>query len=116
MPVCYQVNFQTSPGGGEIFTRFFTEALASLGWETTLIVAQGARFWSDLQFPARLVRMADGSKLADALPRDRSVVITHNVIGADLARSVAAGHRLAGFVHMPFHGRDAAGLPHYHRL
>jgi glycosyltransferase involved in cell wall biosynthesis len=116
MPVCYQVNLQTCPGGGEIYTRFFTDALASLGWENVLVVARGARFWESMQLPARLVPIAEGHQLEQVLPSGRSVVVTQNVLGRELARAIAARHVLGGVVHMPFHGRDPAGLPFYARV
>jgi glycosyltransferase involved in cell wall biosynthesis len=116
MPVCYQVNLQTRPGGGEIFTRCFAEALATLGWDNVLVVSEGAHFWHGMALPARLVALREGDLLAQVLPGDGSVVLTHNVLGEALARRVAARHTLAGIVHMPFHGREAAGLPCYARI
>lgn len=44
-PLCVQVNWQRQFGGGEIYTRFFTQALQALGWEVQLVVDRKASFW-----------------------------------------------------------------------
>src|SRR3954467_10846490 len=116
MPTCYQLNLQVSPGGGEVFTRFFTEALALLGWESVLVVAHAASFWQDLGLPGRILPLEAGDQLLEVLPPERCIVVTHNVLGAELAARVAARHCLAGIVHMPFYDRSPAGLAEYTQL
>ena len=116
MPLCYQINLQTSPGGGEIFTRFLTEALSQLGWESRLIVTAGAGFWAKLKPGAELVPIPDGNHLQAALPDRGGMLISHNVMGEALASRLAERHRLGGIVHMPYFERAVAGLPRYHRL
>lgn len=112
--LCYQINLQRSLGGGEVYTRFFTEALDSLGWQTRLVVVCGAGFWQKLGVDAgRLVEIDDGAELERMLPEQPCLVVTHNILGEELARKIARRYTLAGFVHMPLYERDLKGLPHY---
>lgn len=114
MSLCYQINLQRSLGGGEVYTRFFTEALDSLGWETRLVIVRGADFWRDLGLDAgRLVEIDDGAELMGVLPAQPCLVVTHNILGEGPAREIASRHTLAGFVHMPLYEREPKGLRHY---
>lgn len=116
-PLCVQINWQTSFGGGELYTRFFSAALVALGWEVRLIAARDAAFWKDLAMPGvEIVPIASGREIPGLLPRDPALVVTHTTLPAELAQEVAARHRLGGFVHMPLNERDPAGLAHYHRI
>ncbi len=116
MPLCYQVNLQTVPGGGEIYTRFFVETLAALGWETVLVVWRGTRFWTEMRLPARFLEVRNGNEIYGRLPREPTLVFTHNVLGLPVAARIAERHSLIGIVHMPFYGRAAGGLVKYTRL
>jgi glycosyltransferase involved in cell wall biosynthesis len=116
-PLCIQINWQTSFGGGEMYTRFFSAALVALGWEVRLIAARGATFWKQLAMPGVTIQeIGTGAEIPGLLPREPALVVTHTTLPAELAREVAAGHRLGGFVHMPLNERDPAGLAHYHRI
>jgi len=116
-PLCVQINWQTSFGGGEMYTRFFSAALVALGWKVRLIAARNATFWKQLAMPGvAILEIASGGEIPGLLPRDPALVVTHTTLPAELAREVAARHRLGGFVHMPLNERDLAGLAHYHRL
>lgn len=116
-PLCVQINWQTSFGGGELYTRFFSAALVALGWEVKLIAARDATFWNDLAMPGvEIIPIASGREIPGVLPQERAVVVTHTTLPDDLAREVAARHRLGGFVHMPLNERDPAGLANYHRI
>ena len=115
-PVCVQINWQRQFGGGEIYTRFFTEALQALGWEVHLVVHRRTDFWSKLELDGvRFIPIEHGDEIAAALP-DEAVVVTHTTLPPELAQAVAARHRLGGMVHMPLKDRDPRGLAHYHRL
>jgi len=75
---------------------------------------RGAGYWRDLGLDAgRLVEIDDGAELARVLPEQPCLVVTHNILGEDLAREIACRHALAGFVHMPLYERDPKGLRHY---
>lgn len=116
-PLCIQVNWQSSFGGGEMYTRFFSAALVAQGWDVRLIAARGAGFWKQLGMPGVAIQeIATGSEIPSLLPRERALVVTHTTLPVELAREVATRHRLGGFVHMPLNERDPAGLAHYHRI
>jgi glycosyltransferase involved in cell wall biosynthesis len=114
--LCHQVNLQPGIGGGEIYTRFFTRALAALGWRSELFAARGARFWRSLDIEADIVEVADEAELRGRLPEARSIVVTHTTASVPLAQALAGRHLLAGFVHMPLYDREPRGLRFYHRV
>ena len=117
MPVCYQINLQKTFGGGEVYTRFFSEALIALGWEVELFVAKDAPFWHQLNMKGvRLREVANEADILDALPTSRSLIVTHTAASLDFAATLAKRHRLTGFVHMPLYERSPAGFAHYERL
>lgn len=116
-PLCIQINWQRQFGGGEVYTRFFTQALLALGWDVQIVVDRKAAFWHHLGLDGvRFLPIGHGSEIPDVLPDTPVVVVTHTTLPADLARQVAARHRLGGFVHMPLTDRAPAGLVHYHRI
>lgn len=117
MPVCYQINLQKTFGGGEVYTRFFSEALIALGWEVELFVAKDAPFWHQLNMQGVSLReVANEADILDALPTSRSLIVTHTAASLDFAATLAQRHRLTGFVHMPLYERSPAGFAHYERL
>ncbi len=117
MPVCYQVNLQQSFGGGEIYTRFFSQALMALGWEVELFVARGAGFWKRLGMDGvRLREVAGEAQILDELPRSPVLIVTHTAASPGFATALARLHRLTGFVHMPLYERNPAGFARYERL
>jgi glycosyltransferase involved in cell wall biosynthesis len=117
MPVCYQINLQASFGGGEVYTRFFSEALISLGWEVELFVAREASFWSEMAMPGvRLSRVGSEAEILDLLPQTRSLVVTHTAASPGFAAVLAKQHCLTGFIHMPLYERNPAGFARYDRL
>ena len=117
MPVCHQINLQQNFGGGEIYTRFFSEALIALGWEVELFVARGAAFWHRLGMSGvRLREVAGAAQILAALPRSPGLIVTHTAASPAFAAALAQRHRLTGFVHMPLHERNPAGFARYERL
>jgi glycosyltransferase involved in cell wall biosynthesis len=117
-PVCIQINWQRQLGGGEIYTRFFTQALQSLGWDVHLVVDRKADFWSRLGLTGvRYFPIGHGDEIPQLLAAmDPGVVVTHTTLSTDVAQAVAARHRLGGIVHMPLADRDPRGLSCYHRI
>ncbi len=115
--VCYQINLQPSLGGGEIYTRFLTHALSSLGWDSVLVVARDASFWKGFM-PSNVEYRPvwDMASLQSALPVDPAFILTHSALPEEMAPAVAARHRLCGLVHMPLYERSPRGFRHYHRL
>jgi glycosyltransferase involved in cell wall biosynthesis len=117
MPICHQINLQRSFGGGEIYARFFSEALIALGWEVELFVARGADFWYQLGMTGvRLREVASEAQILDALPRSPGLIVTHTAASPGFAAVLAQHHRLTGFVHMPLYERNPAGFARYERL
>jgi len=116
-PLCIQINWQRHFGGGELYTRFFSEALHTLGWETRIVVNRKATFWHDLGLEGvSFLPIDHGREIPDLLPQTPTLIVTHTTLPPDLAQRVAQQHRLAGFVHMPLADRDPRGLAHYHQL
>lgn len=117
MKTCYQVNYQTSFGGGEVYTRFACAALARLGWRTVLFAHRDAVFWDALDMHgAELVRIATIAGIEAGLPERDALVLSHNVLDEPTASRWGARHRLAGILHMPLIDRDPPGLARYRRL
>jgi len=117
-PVCIQINWQRQLGGGEIYTRFFSQALQLLGWEVCLVVDRKADFWGRLGLEGvRYFPIAHGDEIPHLLKSMASaVVVTHTTLSFGVAQAVAAWHRLGGIVHMPLADRDTLGLSCYHRI
>jgi glycosyltransferase involved in cell wall biosynthesis len=117
MRTIHEINLQRHFGGGEVYTRFLSNALVEAGWPVELYVHKEAAFWDRLHMPGvRLVRVASLDDIAARLPAGKSLVMTHNVLGREDAANWAAMHTLTGFAHMPLYDRDPAGLPHYRRV
>jgi len=67
----HQVNLQPIVGGGEVYTRSFTRALAGAGAQVSLYINASNRFWDDLS-GERIERIAVAGE-ADFLARRKSV-------------------------------------------
>lgn len=116
-PLCIQINWQQQFGGGEVYTRFFSEALLNLGWDVRLIVERNANFWQGMGLHGvEFQPIGHGREIPSLLPQQPAVVVTHTTLPPELAAAVAQQHRLGGFVHMPLAERNPAGLAHYHRI
>lgn len=106
---CYQINLQTGYGGGEVYTRFFSEALRDLGWDNTVFVhpqGQLRRVLSEEGVPTIAARNS-----AETLPYLRehdALVITHSPDLGPVNEAIRARHRLVSFAHMPLFQRSAA--------
>lgn len=110
----HQVNLQRAVGGGEIYTRWFTRALARAGAHVTLYVDRGNAFWDGLAGERiEVVRVACGTDIARMLPERSALILTQSSIPDDLLEVVARKHVLTGFAHMPMLGRSAAGFARY---
>ena len=117
MRTVHEINLQRHFGGGEVYTRFLSNALVEAGWPVELYVHNEAAFWDRLDMPnVNIVRVASLEDIAARLPTEKALVMTHNVLGREDAAMWAARHTLTGFAHMPLYDRDPAGLPHYRRV
>lgn len=115
--ICYQINLQHHFGGGEVYTRFFSEALIQLGWEVVLFVHPKAGFWNNLLPPGvRIVAIHSQQDLLGHLPAKPSLFVTHAPVTGKLAETLAKHHILTGIVHMPLYERDASPFRSYHTV
>ena len=114
----HHVNLQQIVGGGEIYTRALTRALADAGAGVTLYVHPAARLWDELEdgrgARVRLIRVENEFRLLEQLPRERALVLTQSPVSPQGVEHLAARHRVAGFAHMPMYQRSAVGLRAYH--
>ena len=51
MRTIHQINLQRHFGGGEVYTRFLSNALVEAGWPVELYVHSAADFWGRLDMP-----------------------------------------------------------------
>lgn len=110
-PVCYQVNYQTTFGGGEVYTRAVCTALASIGWRTVLFTHRDASFWDGMNLvDVHRVPISTVEEIDAGLPEHGATVLTHNLPDAPTGARWAARHRVAAFLHMPLWDRDPKGL------
>ena len=114
--VCYQVNLQKGWGGGEVYTTFFTRALAAAGVRTVLFAHPEASHWAGrLPGGCEIVPVEDAGRIAEKLPKhERCLLVYHTPAGeSHVAPLRAAGHFVTCFAHMPLYGRDPASLRPY---
>jgi glycosyltransferase involved in cell wall biosynthesis len=110
----HQINLQPAVGGGEIYTRWFTRALAQAGAAVTLYVDRANPFWAGLAGERiDVVGITDGHDLAHRLPNKNALIITQSAIPEELLQVAARDHVLTDFAHMPMLGRSASGFARY---
>ncbi|MBI4985091.1 MAG: glycosyltransferase [Rhodocyclales bacterium] len=114
--ICYQVNLQPGWGGGEVYTAFFSRALAEFGVRSTLFVAASAvAAWrTRLPSACEIIGVANAADLGTALRRH--IPADSRCWPAPAAQTAAlraAGHLLTCIAHMPLYGRDPASLSSY---
>jgi len=108
---CYEINLQTGLGGGEIYTRFFTQALIDLGWKVTLIVKRGSWLSSNLGMPrVSILEVDDLGTVPDVIADDHAPVFAHTPFSGEIAERIRRHHRLIYFAHMPLHGRNPSAF------
>ena len=89
----HHVNLQPIVGGGEIYTRVFTRALADAGAKVTLYVHPDVRLWDDLEADRIDIRKARNEPLLlERLPRVRSLVLTQSPITLQTVERMAVSH------------------------
>lgn len=110
----HQINLQKDVGGGEVYTRWFTRALADAGARVSLYVDPANPFWSGLE-SERIAVVGAGTteEIASHLPAANALIITQSRIPDALMALAAGKHVLTGFAHMPMFGRSAAEFARY---
>lgn len=116
IPVCHQINLQCNFGGGEVYTAFFSRALAACGVETVLFARAEAAFWQDrLPSGVRVDRVETATDIVDRLVgAPPAWFVCHGSLPAEVVtRLRVQGHRLCCFAHMPLYDRDPAPFADY---
>ena len=114
-PRCHQINLQRDFLGGEIYTVFFTRALAALGCPVTLYVSSFNSRWDGVALPGvDLVKIPGPQHLGLVLPRERGWILTNGPVPAEEIRRIGLSHLLTGFCHMPMYERDVSAFAPYH--
>jgi len=108
-PTIVQFNLSPTLGGAEVYTAFFSRALAARGWPTRVVVNAAARFWNDLDLGD--VRRAPPGAGAAAL-RDRDIALIHAPLPAT-SLDALDGRYVVGLAHQAMY--DASRPAYYDR-
>lgn len=115
--ICYQINLWPGFGGSEVYTRFFSHALQSIGWQSVLFVHRRAAYWQDMDLSGvTLIPVDSPDEIISHLPTDPGLFITHTPLYGKLADQLDKHHIFTGFVHQPLYGKDLAPYQHCHLL
>jgi glycosyltransferase involved in cell wall biosynthesis len=103
----YQVNLWEGFGGSEVYTRFLSIALQSLGYRSVVFVCAKARHWDDLDFgDAQLVRLDKAEDIFEHLPRRDALIITNFPLGGAPGDRLKREHCVITFAHQPLYQKD----------
>jgi len=105
------VNLQPAVGGGEVYTRWFTRALADAGARVTLYVDPSNHYWEGMA--SERIEILDADSFAARLGGRRALIVTQSRLPDAFLEQAAQNHVLTGFAHMPMVGRSAAGFARY---
>lgn len=115
--ICYQINFSEVLGGAEIYTHSFSKALLAKGWNTVLFVNKKAGFWKEMDLTGvNIIPLARKADIPNALPKQRSIIITHTPVSGSVADALRQQHLLAGIVHHPIYGGNGEPYRAYRLL
>ncbi len=119
MPTCIQINLQQHFGGGEVYTRFLSEALISQGWEVELYAHRAADFWHDLDLKGtRIHFVGDATEIPGRIGNtpDARLLITHGPPPKSIRSDLQHRGSLCAIAHMPVHNRSVEGFAGLHRV
>jgi glycosyltransferase involved in cell wall biosynthesis len=108
-PTVVQFNLSPTLGGAEVYTAFFSRALAARGWATRVVVDPAATFWDELDFGG-VPRVGPGS--AQAAVAAGELALVHAPLPAP-ALAALAGRRVVGIAHQAIY--DGARPAYYDR-
>jgi glycosyltransferase involved in cell wall biosynthesis len=119
MPTCIQINLQQHFGGGEVYTRFLSEALIKQGWEVELYAHRSADFWQALDLKGtRIHFVADAGaipgRIGDASAS--TLILTHGPPPQALRQALQCKGRLCAIAHMPVQDRNVEGFGGLHQV
>lgn len=106
---CFQVNLQTGWGGGEVYTAFFTRALAEQGVVSTLFVhRENLRWGRELPEGTEIVPVADAADMVrQLLARNPGWILCQTPLApSELELLRQPGRIISCIAHMPLYGRD----------
>src|SRR5262249_28596116 len=114
---CYHVNLFPGFGGSEVYTRFFCNAFAELGWQVVLFVNRKADYWRQLDLRgARLIEVDGLADVLPQLPQERALVVEHSPEPGEAARRIREKHLYVGIAYQPVYERDPEQYHVYHAL
>jgi glycosyltransferase involved in cell wall biosynthesis len=119
MPTCIQINLQRHFGGGEVYTRFLSEALISQGWEVELYAHRAAGFWHHLDLKGTRIHFVDDASEVPGRIGDTSdarLLITHGPPPKTIHEALQRRGPLCAIAHMPVHNRSVEGFARLHRV
>lgn len=103
----YQVNLWEGFGGSEVYTRFLSIALQSLGYRSVVFVSTKARHWNDLDFgAARVIRLEKTEDIFSHLPGRDALIITNFPLGGAEGDKLKRDHCVVTFAHQPLYKKD----------
>jgi glycosyltransferase involved in cell wall biosynthesis len=108
-PTIVQFNLSPTLGGAEVYTAFFSRALAARGWPTRVVVNPAARFWNDLDLGD--IRRAPWGAGVNGL-RNRDIALIHAPLPAVLLDALD-GRYVIGLAHQAMY--DATRPAYYDR-
>jgi glycosyltransferase involved in cell wall biosynthesis len=109
MPTCIQINLQQHFGGGEVYTRFLSEALLKQGWEVELYTHRNADFWQALDLKhTRIQQVADAAEIPARLKESTAsrLILTHGPPTKAIREALQDKGDLCAIAHMPVHDRN----------
>jgi glycosyltransferase involved in cell wall biosynthesis len=112
---CYQINLQKGWGGGEVYTRFFSQALIASGVPTTLFVHVDNHHWQKHDISGlSVVPVRSLAEIKQLLPQGPAWILFHTPAKPnDLAALRQSGWRMSCIAHMPLYGRDPKVMAAY---
>jgi glycosyltransferase involved in cell wall biosynthesis len=100
----YQVNLWEGFGGSEVYTRFLSIALQTLGYRSVVFVSAKARHWTELDFgSAEIIPLADPAEIFHHLPARDALIITNFPMGGAVGDSLKREHCVVTFAHQPLY-------------
>lgn len=119
MPTCIQINLQQHFGGGEVYTRFLTEALIARGWAVELYAHRTADFWRNLDLKGARIHFVDAAAAIPAAIGETDsarLILTHGPPPKTIHASLQRLGNLCAIAHMPVHNRSVDGFAGLHRV